>query len=304
VIKLDFSLDADNLALLAEGARGELHAKGKIGGTSDAPVIKFTAHGTGLEHGDMSVDKLDANIDLDWRGERTSHVDIAVSTLKVDQRELTQFNATLDGTTTDHSLKVDALAAKTGMHLSGRGAFVDGVWNATIGNLFIDDTANLNMQLDTPFKVMASAKASKIEPMCLHGKIARLCGEGGWGEGAWHAKADAHDLPISALTAGLTPKVEYEGTVNATASASSTGGAAFIGGAGVADAAPAQLASGRTDVINFGSGFATLKADPNQVNAELRLDAARGLISGRVRADRNTADISIGQFTANCKWRR
>jgi translocation and assembly module TamB len=172
---------------------------------------------------------------------------------------------------------------------------VDGVWNATIGNLFIDDTANLNMQLDTPFKVMASAKASKIEPMCLHGKIARLCGEGGWGEGAWHAKADAHDLPISALTAGLTPKVEYEGTVNATASASSTGGAAFIGEArlDLADAAIRhKLASGRIDVINFGSGFATLKAEPDQVNAELRLDAAaRGLISGRMRAERSTADM-------------
>ena len=28
-LNLDFSLDADNLALLAEGARGELHASGK-----------------------------------------------------------------------------------------------------------------------------------------------------------------------------------------------------------------------------------------------------------------------------------
>ena len=42
-LNLDFSLDADNLALLAEGARGELHASGRVGGTSDAPIVKLTA---------------------------------------------------------------------------------------------------------------------------------------------------------------------------------------------------------------------------------------------------------------------
>ena len=53
-----------------------------------------------------------------------------------------------------------------------------------------------------------------------------------------------------------------------------------------------KLASGRTDVINFGSGYLTLKAEPAQLNAELRLDAAqRGLISGRLRADRVSVDI-------------
>ena len=51
--------------------------------------------------------------------------------------------------------------------------------------------------------------------------------------------------------------------MNATASASSTGGAPFVGEARVdlVDAAIRhKLASGRTDVINFGSGFVTLKA--------------------------------------------
>ena len=36
-----------------------------------------------------------------------------------------------------------------------------------------------------------------------------------------------------------------------------------------------KLASGRTDVISFGSGFVTLNAQPDHMLAELRLDAAR-----------------------------
>ena len=294
-LNLDFSLDADNLALLAEGARGELHARGKIGGTSDAPVVKLDARGKDIEHGTISLDKLVSTIDVDWRGQRTSHADIEISGLKVDERTLSQFNATLDGTTSDHVIRADALAGKTSLHLSGKGAFVDGVWRGTIGDLFIDDSANINLQLDTPVKVMASARAFKLDPLCLHGKVARLCGEVTMDEAGWNARAKAQDLPIATLTAGLTPNVVYQGTLNASASASATGGAPFIAEARVdlVDAAIRhKLASGRTDVITFGSGFVTMKAEPNQLSAELRLDAAqRGLISGRLRADRVASDI-------------
>ncbi len=294
-LNLDFSLDADNLGLLAEGARGELHARGKIGGTSDAPIIKLSAQGAGIQSDAISVEKLVSNIDIDWRGQRTSHADVAISGLKVNERTLTQFNATLDGTTADHVIRADALADKTALHMSGKGGFVDGVWNGTIGDLFIDDSANINLQLDTPVKVMASAKAFRLEPLCLHGKVARLCGEAAMDEAGWSARANAHDLPIGTITAGLTPNVVYQGSLNATASASATGGAPFVAEARVdlVDAAIRhKLASGRTDVITFGSGYVTMKAEPTQLNAELRLDAAeRGLISGRVRADRTSADI-------------
>jgi translocation and assembly module TamB len=289
-LSLDFNLDADNLALLAEGARGELHARGRVGGTAEAPVIKLDAQGSGIEAGGLSIDKLGANIDVDWRGQRASHADIAVTRLEYDGRAVTQFNAMLDGTTADHQLKIDALSGKTSVHLSGKGVFADGVWNANIDDLFVDDTANINLRLDAPFAVTASSNAFRLEAMCLHGKVARLCAEGAWSPAAWNLKADAHNLPISTLTAGLTPKVEYQGTVNASAKMSSTDGAAFVGDArlDLVDAAIRhKLASGRTDVITFGSGFFTLRADASDMNAEVRLDAAeRGLISGRMRADR------------------
>src|SRR6185503_19622595 len=101
-------------------------------------------------------------------------------------------------------------------------------------------------------------------------------------------------LPINTLTAGFTPKVEYQGSINATASIGASGGGPFTGTAraDLVDAAIRhKLASGRTDVISFGSGFVTLQAEPDHVTGELRLDAAaRGLIAGRMRAERNTAD--------------
>jgi translocation and assembly module TamB len=54
-----------------------------------------------------------------------------------------------------------------------------------------------------------------------------------------------------------------------------------------------KLASGRTDVITFGSGYVTMRAEPDHMTSELRLDAAeRGLIVGRARMDRTGADMN------------
>ncbi|HET9864885.1 MAG TPA: translocation/assembly module TamB domain-containing protein [Steroidobacteraceae bacterium] len=294
-LDLEFGIDADNLALLAEGARGTLHARGRISGSSGAPVIKLTAQGAGIENGDLKIDSLAANVDVDWRGQRNSHADVAVSQLTKGQRELTKFNVVLDGTTNDHSFRVDALAAQNTLHLDGHGSFVDNVWNATIRALTVDDDANLDLRLDAPVAVSASAASLKVGALCLHGRVAQLCGEGSWTPASWNARADARNLPISALTAGLTPKVEYQGTLNASARLGATDGGRFVGEAraDLLDAAIRhKLASGRTDVISFGSGYLTLNAQPDYMLGELRLDAAaRGLIAGRMRADRNGGDM-------------
>jgi translocation and assembly module TamB len=296
-LDLAFNVDADNLGLLAEGARGTLHARGKIAGSAGAPVVKLVAQGANIEHDDLKVDKFASNIDVDWRGQGVSHADVAITNLTLRQRALTQFNAVLDGTTGDHEFRIDALAAQTGLHLKGKGGFLDNVWNGSIADLFIDDASNVNLKLDAPVAVMAGSRAFKLGALCLHGKVAQLCGEGSWSDtGGWKAHADARNLPITTLTAGLTPQVEYQGTINASADVSAVGDAPFVGEAraDLVDAAIRhKLANGRTDVISFGSGFVTLKADPARLNGELRLDAAaRGLIAGRMSADRSTPQMS------------
>lgn len=294
-LDLEFNLDADNLALLAEGARGELNAQGRLAGTSKAPVIQFEAHGQDIEHQDLKIAKLSASVDLDWRGQRESKADVALSRLTLGQRELTEFNVKLDGTTTAHGIRTDVLVDDTTLHLSGKGGFADGVWRGTVGELFVDDSANLNLQLDTPFNVMVSADAFDIGGLCMHGQIARFCAEASGTPDGWTANAEAQHLPISTLTAGLTRNVEYQGTLNATASASRPRGSPIVGEARVdlADAALRhRLASGRIDVIKFGSGRFSLRAEPAEITAELRLDAGeRALIAGRVNAERNVDDL-------------
>ena len=108
----------------------------------------------------------------------------------------------------------------------------------------------------------------------------------------WNAHADAQNLPISTLTAGLTPNVEYQGTLNATADRDARPAARRSSARRAwnwLDAAIRhKLASGRTDVITFGSGFVAIegrrRADERASCASTPRSA--DLISGRMRADR------------------
>ncbi len=87
----------------------------------------------------------------------------------------------LDGTTADHVVRADALAGKTTLHLSGKGGFADGVWKGTIGDLFIDDSANINLQLDTPVKAdgeREEVQAGIIVPAWQGGAALRRGGAG------------------------------------------------------------------------------------------------------------------------------
>ena len=157
------------------------------------------------------------------------------------------------------------------------------------------------------WRLMASAKAFRLDALCLHGKVARLCGEGAWNEAGWNARAEARNLPISTLTAGLTPRVEYQGTINATANLRGSRGAPLVGDAraDLVDAAIRhKLASGRTDVISFGSGFVTLNAQPDHMIAELQ--AGRSCARPRSRAA--CAPIAAlrtsraGRCADSCRW--
>ena len=151
---LDFSLDADNLG--AAGRRRARHSCMRAAG-SRGTVGRAGHQARRAGRGHRASATLKHRQALRERRRRLArparlacrHRASRGSTF--DERELTQFNAVLDGTTAEHTFK-RRRARRPGPACTcrARAAFNDGVWNGTIGDLFIDDTANINLQLDTP----------------------------------------------------------------------------------------------------------------------------------------------------------
>src|SRR5262249_12186406 len=101
---------------------------------------------------------------------------------------------------------------------------------------------------------------------------------------------NANDLPISTLTSGLTPTVDYRGRLTITGRAFGAAAEPLQGTlrADLVDAAIAhKLASGRTERITLGTGLVTVNATPTMVNSSVSLDAgAIGMINMQLDADR------------------
>ncbi len=288
---LRFALNADSLGLLAEGARGEVAVRGSLRGTRKAPVIRLAGTGSGIAYSDISVGRIEADVDIDWQGRRDSRAEIAAIDVTYNNRTLNRIALQLGGSAEEHTLAIGGRAAKVVFDIKGSGRFAAGRWDGRINAFDINDSDRLKLRLDSPATIKASANSGAVEALCLKGDLAKLCASGAFEPDQWNAEMSAIQLPISAITAGLTPSVEYDGTLSAVASARRAGASPWTGTVrmDLTDAGLRhRLASGRIDNIRLGSGFFNVNADPGVATAELKLDAgARGAIGGNARAERS-----------------
>ncbi len=287
---LRFKLKADSLGLLADGARGTVDVRGSLRGTRAAPVIQLAGNGAAIAYAGLTVGRIEADIDIDWQGLRSSRGEIAAIDITYNDRTLNRIALQLGGSAQEHTLAINGRAAKVVFELQGRGQFAAGNWAGQILGFEINDDDRLKLRLDAPAAIRASATSGAVDALCLRGDLAKLCASGAFAPARWNAQISAIQLPISALTAGLTPSIDYDGTLSAVANAERVGAAPWTGTLrmDLTDAALRhKLASGRIDNIQLGSGFFNVSAEPAVATAELKLDAGqRGTISGSARAER------------------
>src|SRR6185436_8009651 len=147
-------------------------------------------------------------------------------------------------------------------------------------------------ELDQPVDMLLSAEHTHLDWFCLNGQPARLCGDAEWSPAKWNATLNANDLPITTLTSGLTPSVDYHGRLTITAHAFGGASQPVQGNvrADLVDAAIThKLASGRTERITLGTGLVTVNATETMLNSSVMLDAGNvGTISMRLDAQRST----------------
>ena len=120
-----------------------------------------------------------------------------------------------------------------------------------------------------------------------------MCLDGDWTAAHWSADLAAQDLPMSTLTAGLTPSIEYRGRLSVTASASGEGAQPLTGTlrADLADAGLSHhTASGKVELIKLGTGVVTVNATHAAIATEVSFDAGEvGTINGRANIARTAA---------------
>jgi translocation and assembly module TamB len=281
---LRFAVTAQDLSLIEAGSRGRLQASGAIHGPIANPDVLATAAGADVLYEGVSLGSFDARVDFDPTSRRRSSIEAHLRALRFHRRTVRSIDFTLEGPASAVIAHLDAQAP--GLHLAAAasGGFAAGGFAGKLEALTLSGDESLRLHLEQPVALVLSNSSSRIDRLCLIGSPGNLCAQASWTPAAWSTTLTASRLPLSTLTAGRTPAVEYLGTIN-------VGARLFGGGSSPAEGAlrielndavlSRRLVSGHIERTSIGSGTLTATATPDSINAEASLSSGEiGTLDG------------------------
>jgi translocation and assembly module TamB len=287
---LQFAVDATDLALLRNGARGRLQVAGRFRGDAHRPLLRARLSGSELAFGTARLRSVDGTIDFDPQGSGHADASLQLDGLSLGERSLEHLGFSTAGTAAAHQFALQLQAAPFTVHAAGAASFSDGVWRAELGEFTADDAAAIHLALAAPAALVAALGGEELhlEHFCLRGGQTQLCAALTRLPDHSELNLSASNVPLRALTAGLSSATDFDGQVSLAAQAEATGAAAWTGTlqGTLSDAGLRhRLSGGRVEAFKLGNGSLQAALGAAGLNASLLLDAgAAGSITGRITA--------------------
>ncbi len=290
-IDLRFASNLRDLSVLSADAHGELKASGTVSGTLAEPDIIGSAHGGDVSWQGMTLKAFDAEVN--FRPEaagQESHIDARLRDLAVAGRTLGTVAFTLTGPPSAYNLHLAATATGLAVGAQAVGAYAHGVFRGTLSAFSVTGSEQLRLFLEHPVDLVLAPDRVQVEWLCLVGTPGSICEDASWTPAEWSATLSANKLPLETLTAGMTPKVDYEGTLSAYLQLEERGSSPVQGmlTAQLVDAEILhKLVSHKVEHTRVGSGTVQVTADPDRISARAELgDGTVGTLHATLEAQR------------------
>ncbi|HET7756611.1 MAG TPA: translocation/assembly module TamB domain-containing protein [Steroidobacteraceae bacterium] len=295
-LDLRFALDTADLALLAPGSRGELHATGTVHGPPTDPAVSAEVHAHALRYQGLALESLAAGIAIDPTApQRESKIEVKLRNLSFEHRTVQQLSLEVSGPPAATQAQLDARAGALTASARASGAYTHGLFQGELTALTFKGKDALDLALEHPVELDASIGRLRVDWLCLAGTPGAVCADADWSPAHWAATVMSRQLPLSALTTGMTPDVQYQGTIDALLHAA--GGAAVpVTGTLRAELADAvlshRLVSKKIEHTRIGAGSVTVTATPELVSAAALLgDGDIGTIRAQLEARRGSVAV-------------
>ena len=294
-MELRFALSAQDLNLLSPGSRGQLKASGTLGGTFSDPAIVGVAHALDIDYQGIKLKAFDADVDFepDAAG-KESKIDAQLHVLTYAQRTLNAATLTLRGPPSAYTVHLTASAPGIAAAAQAQGAYSAGTFKGQLTMLALSGNESLHLALDRPVGLLAAADHVRIEWLCLVGAPGSVCADAEWTPATWSTTVMTNELPLATLTAGMTPEVQYLGTISALAHLSGGATTPLLGSlrAQLANAEIAhRLASKKVEHTRIGSGTFSVTLAPTTISTQSDIDGGEvGTLHGAFTAQRTTPE--------------
>jgi translocation and assembly module TamB len=295
LLDVRFTLASSDLGQLLPGSRGQLNATGTLRGTQSDPAVVASAHASALSYAGLALERLDADIDFDAADrERPTKIDARATNLSYARHTLQGASLTVTGPPAAYRAHAEAHAAGLALTAEAAGAYAHGAFQGQLTALGLKGSDALDLSLEHPVELEASAQHARVEWLCLAGTPGSMCADADWSPQHWSTTLMSNQLPLSALTAGMTPAVQYQGTVDLLLRAA---GGALTPATGTLRAHLSEavlshtLLSKRIEHTRIGSGTVTATATPDAVSfAAVLEDGEVGTIRARIDAQRGSGE--------------
>jgi len=293
-LELRFAMSVHDLSLLAPQAQGELKASGAVSGTLAEPAIVASAHGGNFAWQGATLKALDAEVNFNPAASaQESNIDARLRELSIGGRTLETVVFTLNGVPSAYQLHFAATAAGLALGAQATGPYAHGVFSGTLTALSVTGSEQLRLSLEHPVEMSLAPDHARIEWLCLIGTPGSICEDGSWTPAEWSATVSANQLPLETLTAGMTPKVAYQGTLSAHLQLSGRANMPLQGmlTAQLANAEIVhKLVSHKVEHTRVGSGTVQVIATAESINARADLgDGTVGTLHGTLQLQRGAA---------------
>ena len=294
-LDLRFAVAASDLNLLTPEARGRLKASGSIRGTPAEIALVMSAHGGDFEYQGLKLEALDADVNFDpGAPQLESKVDTRLRHLTFRNRTLDNLVISLTGLPSAYDVRIAATAPGLSGSAQALGAYAHGAFSGELKAFTVVGSQQLHLSLESPVNLSVAPGSMSVEWLCMEGEPASVCADGQWTPSAWSTTVMTNELPLNALTAGMTPAVTYLGTLSALLHLSGGAGTALQGtlrGQLANAEIEHRLASHKEERTRIGSGTINATATAAQINADLSVgDTTAGTIRGALRVQRSSSN--------------
>lgn len=290
---LRFALTAQDLSLLSAGSRGQLKAAGTLGGRFTDPSFVGSVHGADIDYEGVKLKGIDADINFDPGDPgKESKIDARLHGLSYRTRTLDAATLTLTGPPGAYVVHLTASAPGIAARVQANGAYSHGTFEGQLTMLALSGNDALHLNLDRAVGLIAAPDHVRLEWLCLVGTPGSICADGEWKGATWSTTVMTNELPLATLTAGMTPAVQYLGTINALARLN--GGAAVpTQGSVRAELTNAEiahrLASKKIEHTRIGSGTLSALLTATEITAQANLgDGQVGTLHAKGVVQRTT----------------
>ncbi len=280
-LDLAFDLASPDLASLLPEAKGRFEAKGRVGGTLQAPQVKLDLSAKDAEMAGQGIGTLTGTADVALTPDGRFDIRLDGKNLVAGGMVFDTLTVRGDGGMSSHRLSASVTGQQLSAQLEGSGSLSpDGAYEGSLSRLDLDNDPFGTWRLQKPMPVKLAGERIAAGPLCIRNPK----GSGGClgfdqtAAGQWSADIDLDKLGFELIQGFLPEKLVAEGGARVKGRFQAAG--AVLTGSAVAEVPEGRLrvvlGAGKQEELDFSSTRLTVDAGARGIGAKLGLPV-RGL---------------------------